>query len=149
MNLKVKETTKEKVCGELRKFICSRSGLDWRNYYNTWSDIEGRKAFNQERRQIASDGQEARILLIFVESRSIGVADILRECTSQERLSWNQEKSCFEYITGQYKPTEYRYAAASMLGRIIRRYFRECGYDRDRIRKEAIAYFGRGASKWI
>lgn len=149
MKTEVNETTKEKVCGELRKFICSRSGIDWRDYYSTWSDIEGRKAFNQERRRIAKDGQEARSLLMFIQNTSIEVGDILRECTFQERLSWNQEKCCFEYVTGQYYPTEYRYAAASMLGRIIRRYFRECGYDSDRIRKEAIGYFGRSGSKWI
>lgn len=149
MNIESSETTKEKICQELRKFISGRSGIEWRNYYSNWSDEDGRKAFNQDRRRIGKDGKEAKILLMFVENRSIEVEDILRECTSMERLSWNEKKSCFEYITGQYYPTEYRYAAASMLGKIIRQYFRKCGYDSDRIRKEAIGYFGRGPSRWI
>jgi hypothetical protein len=55
-----------------------------------------------------------------------------------------------DYTTGQYFPTEYRNAACAVLAQAWRSYWRDCGYDADRIRKAARATFGRGiASRWF
>ena len=55
------ETLTPAVFSLLLKFINQRSGIDPRNYFSTWSDREGRRAFESERRSISKDGSRARL----------------------------------------------------------------------------------------
>lgn len=141
---------RNQVLQALEKHINQRSGIDWRNYYSSWSDTEGRKAFNSERYEIAKDGKDARALLLAVATRDISADAVLSACRCG-RLSYNADKGYFDYCTGQYFPTEYRAAACRVLATALWDYLREQGYDtREKIQKWVRAELGRGiCNRWF
>lgn len=103
------------VFDAFRKWINQRAGLDPQNYFNSYSDRDGRAAFRQEQGSIARDGARARKALDAAMVYNFD-AEAMRQALDHAfsgRLSWNGE--AFDYCTGQYWPTEYRKAAASVL----------------------------------
>ena len=104
---------REAILTAMRKWINQRPGLDAANYGH---DMDGRAAYRAEAREIARDGRDARTLLAEVEARPGITATDLRRALAQSfsgRLSWDGKR--LDYTTGQYWPTEYRAAAASVL----------------------------------
>lgn len=115
------------VLNALEVFINKRPGLDWRDY---GSDANGRAAYRAEVRSIAKDKARAVAAMADVR-RSIThdpalLADSFKRAFSG-RLEWIPSPcnsigvrtglidGRLEYTTGQYFPTEYRKAAASVL----------------------------------
>jgi hypothetical protein len=110
------------ILDALEKFIKSRPGLDPANYGTHWS------AYRSELRSIANDRKRA--LKVLDEARALNphkpelLIDAFRAFSG--RLTWNPKiEPCdwcptgspahLDYCTGQYYPTEYRKAAASVL----------------------------------
>lgn len=143
--------SKDQILEALNKHIAQRSGINCRDYYSSWSDKDGRAAFMQDYRGMLKDGRDARHLMRYVSLKSgISADDILRHCTKNDRLSYNAEKNCFEYITGQYFPTEYRSAACRLLVATIRSYYFNQGYKWDQIAKILKGDLGRGIfNRWL
>jgi len=112
------------VFNALEKFINQRPNLDPANYgchpeqlaYSSQSQrIEARRSMRQELASISKDGTRARKALKEARTYPPNGA-ILAEAFGQAfsgRLSWTGSK--LEYCTGQYFPTEYRAAAATVL----------------------------------
>jgi hypothetical protein len=140
---------RSQVLQALEKHINQRSGIDWRNYYSSWSDTEGRKAFSSERYEIARDGKDARALLLAVATRDISTTDLLKGFTG--RLVYNDGTNAFDYYEGQYFPTEYRAAACRALVTVLWDYLRNQGYTtREQIQKWARDELGRGiCNRWF
>lgn len=144
-------TSKDEILEALGKHISQRSGINCRDYYSSWSDKDGRAAFMQDYRGMLKDGRDARDLMRYVMLKnSILADDILKHCTKNDRLSFNAEKMRFEYVTGQYFPTEYRSAACRLLVATIRSYYFEQGYKWDQIVKILKGDLGRGMfNRWF
>lgn len=135
--------SKAQVLEALRKHINQRSGIDYRNYGD-------RESYLGDYRPMLQAGKDARVMLRWVELReSIKVADILEGTRAYSgRLKYNEDRDRFEYVTGQYFPTEYRAAACAMLAAVIAQYACECGYTA--IKGWARKEFGRGiADRWF
>lgn len=142
-------TNKAAILAALRAWIAQRPGFDSRNY-----EASGYRA---DCRTVARQRRDALAMLRFVElSGSITgemLADSFRHSFSG-RLSWNGVR--LDYCIGQYWPTEYRAAAASVLAGAIWAWLRdECcpkdeEYKGDWIRSAARRNFGRAiASRWF
>lgn len=145
------QAIKDQILEALGKHIAQRSGIDCRDYCSSWSDKDGRAAFMQDYRGMLKDGKEARELMRYVSLKhSITADDILKHCTKNDRLSYNIEKNRFEYVTGQYFPTEYRSAACRLLVATIRSYYFEQGYKWEEITKILKGDLGRGLfNRWF
>jgi len=94
------------------KWINQRPGLDARNY---GFDRNGIRAYKQELASIARDKKRAIAALgeaMGYTYHPAAMKDALNRAFSG-RLSWIDGE--FQYTTGQYWPTEYRKAAASVL----------------------------------
>jgi hypothetical protein len=103
-----------------RKWINQRSGIDSRNYFSDWRDQDGRRAFRQEQQSIQADGDRARVALSEFSQMPydpVVLADACRHAYSG-RLDFNARAE-LTYTTGQYFPTEYRKAAASVLEQYV------------------------------
>lgn len=110
------------IFDELKKWIAQRSKLDFADYGD-------RTAYGQDSRQVQADGRRARAAL--AEARSLQPARLgvlldsfrafsgrltwVPEPTNSIGVSTGLEPAHLEYCTGQYWPTEYRKAAASVL----------------------------------
>jgi hypothetical protein len=97
----------KEIIAALRKFVAKRSGLDWRNYYYSYADVEGVKAYRADRAEIAKDGKHARQLLTLCESLEIPLTRLI---TSTDRLTINATTGEVNYTPGQDATTEYRAA---------------------------------------
>jgi len=145
------EPTKEQILDALSRHISQRSGIDARNYFQSWNDTEGRKAFNTEYREILREGRDARTLLYFVRRSVTITAERILQATKHAysgRLTYNAEKDRFDYCTGQYFPTEYRAAACAVLASVLWTWCERFTGDDKRtyFRRE----FGRGIqSRWF
>jgi hypothetical protein len=112
---------KTKLIDTLNQWINQRPGLDPRNYISDYRDTNGIKAYRDEARSITKDLHHARALIRYVQNRdSITTADIV-EATRGKRLHIQEAAEGYQidYTTGQYFPTEYRRAAASVLASAI------------------------------
>lgn len=105
------DTQKQDIIAALRKFIAQRPGLEPGNYISGWHDMEGRRLYRAESRQITRDRHDAEALLRYVELSGVDGAQIAAALT--RRLTW--DGTTLSYCAGQYFPTEYRRAAASAL----------------------------------
>ena len=106
----------------LEKFINQRPNLDPANYglghgqtpdRKQWG--EARRAYDRELRDIRKDGTRARKALAEARNYPPNLAaleDAFKRAFSG-RLSWDGKE--LNYCTGQYYPTEYRKAAATVL----------------------------------
>jgi hypothetical protein len=97
----------KEIIAALRKFVGKRSGLDWRNYYYNFTDIDGVKAFRADRRAIAKDGKHGRELLTLCESLEIPFGHLVG---SKKRLTLDATSGEVDYTPGQDMVTEYRAA---------------------------------------
>lgn len=143
------DVTKQQIVDALRAFVSQRSGIDSRNYFQTWRDTDGIKAMRSDQHKIRRDGADARVLLSFVEGREWITADALRKyLTSGGRLFWDGPSNSPDYHVGQYYPTEYRAAVCRFLAQIIWSSCRAHGIDD--VRKYAREQFGRGLQgRWF
>lgn len=138
---------RNEILDALERHIGQRSGIDRRNYFNSWADEEGVKAFKIDYRQIIRDGKEARRLISFIRrSRTISYWDIVAATKHaySGRLVWNEKARCFNYLTGQYFPTEYRCAVCVVLAAVLWKWCDRTPYDKKQFFKNE---FGRGMQK--
>lgn len=111
-----KTTPNTKAFEALRKFAHQRPGLEPGNYFSTWADKDGRRAYASEARAIAK--QLRRFKAVYSEAIEYGVTDAdLDLANTSDRLTWSGKE--WDYCTGQYFPTEYRNAAANKLERAV------------------------------
>ena len=98
------------MLASLRAFVRQRPGFDWHNYGDAAS-------YRADVRRAGRDLRDAEELLRAVTWRT--------SCTLAEnkcgRLSWNGKG--WEYVAGQYFPTEYRAAACAVLASALWDYF--------------------------
>ncbi len=119
---------RQAIIDALYKFISQRPGVDARNYFSDWRDVEGRRAYNSEVRSITRDLQTARLLLRQIELREISfpaekIVEAARHSYSG-RLSINVKPGTkgeiqIDYCTGQYFPTEYRKAVCALCASLL------------------------------
>lgn len=121
----------------LCEFAAQRSGIDWRDYYNNWSDRGGRKAYREEVASIGADLKRFREALNVAAVEGVTDADVIAEAPHafSGRLTWATKQHTpasvaageaasegdWSYCTGQYFCTEYRAAAATLLEYATRR----------------------------
>lgn len=120
-------------------FACQSSGIDRRNYFSDWRDTNGRRAFASEQKSITADFARFRDALAEAIAEGVTDADVIEEAphSFSGRLEWvcfecgaqtgaDHREGCkakgdnlgtWNYTTGQYFPTEYRKAAATLLER--------------------------------
>lgn len=115
----IHEPSKKTIVTLFEKWIKQRPGLEWCNYdCGNWR--ESRRCYDQELRGIIKDRHRALTALDRFECVSYDW-NTLQEAFKRAysgRLSINYKdgKGWFlDYCTGQYWPTEYRQAAASVL----------------------------------
>lgn len=123
------DSRKVMILDALDAFVRQRSGMDYRNYYQNWTDKAGIAAFRAEQRSIARDLRDYRELRRAVELRdSITANDlgaafsnafsgrlVLRELAPVGSADVFVPGYALDYCTGQYFPTEYRKAACAVL----------------------------------
>ena len=132
---------------ELHRFIRQRPGLEFGNYKDATE-------YRRELRQITRDKRDAETMLFHVW-RSLMVTKTLREGSEQAfsgRLSWNGK--AWEYVTGQYWPTEYRRAACAVLARALWLHWSSAWsarpFSAESVRAEAKRSLGVGiAKRWF
>lgn len=117
--------TEQPAIAALIKFAKQRSGIDRRDYFSTWHDKEGVKAWREEVKSIAQDLRRFRTSLSIAEAEGVTDADLIAEAPHafSGRLTpvETDRRFAWEYVTGQYFPTEYRKAAATLLEYATRR----------------------------
>jgi len=127
---------KDDIIGALYAFVAKRPRLDYRDYVSGWADLEGRKAYFAESRAITKDRHIAEELLGAV-SRASGISadDIIeaakRNFAGRLEITTNDKGAVIiDYCVGQYWPTEYRKAVASVLRGALWAYWRDkCACD--------------------
>lgn len=98
-------TDKATMLNVLRGFICQRPGFDPANYATA-------RDYRADYRRALRDKGDALAMLRQVELRSyVTASDIVG--TGSGRLSW--VGNGWQYVAGQYFPTEYRAAAGRVL----------------------------------
>lgn len=119
--------TKHELIALLDRFIRQRPGLEFGNY----GDVSSYRA---EMRGIAADKRDAERLLHFVSLYNVPLTPrSFRAFSGRLSVEFTAKgKAALTYCAGQYFPTEYRRAAASVLATAIRDYLLQgCAYDRD------------------
>lgn len=112
---------RERILSALMKFARQRPGIDPRNYFETWRDSEGVKAYRREVREVTADLADLREIMKSVRWReNVTAGDLIRatRAYSGRLLIIEDSESdavCIEYCTGQYFPTEYRKACCAVL----------------------------------
>lgn len=114
---------------QLVAFAAQNSGIDPRNYFSDFRDTNGRRAYSQESRSISEDWRRFKSALFVAGLEGVTDADVIAEAPHafSGRLEWakhqhtpmsakaNGGEGEWNYCTGQYFPTEYRKAAATLL----------------------------------
>jgi hypothetical protein len=101
------------------KWINQRTGLDPRNYFSDWRDRNGRQAYQQEARSIQADGKRARAALELARMYPLNAQALIDATHAFSGRLQIVEGPAIDYCTGQYWPTEYRTAAATVLERYV------------------------------
>lgn len=120
------DSRKQTLIAALRRFIAQRPGMDPCNYAD-------HRAYRSESRSITQDRQHAEAILAQVEWRDSLTADNIVGASKHAfsgRLAIGEPapgKFELDYCTGQYFPTEYRKAAASVLASALWDYWRTDG----------------------
>lgn len=115
MSTTTTEVTCAEIFQELDKWIRKNPGLDPRDY---GADANGRMAYREEALNIRHDARRARKALRearLMKPRADVLLDSFRAFSG--RLEWKDGR--LSYTTGQYWPTEYRKAAASVLEQYV------------------------------
>lgn len=117
---------------QLAAFAAQNSGIDFRNYYdprdcNKQAVRDGRRAYASECRSITADWKRFKDALIQAGVDCVTDADVIAAAPQafSGRLEWRPKQhhdtatgqfvGQWDYCTGQYFPTEYRKAAATLL----------------------------------
>lgn len=125
----------------LRRFVASRSGIEWVNYGGS------REAFMGDYRTILRQGRDARAMLRAAELCRLP-EEILADVLRSGRLTWDGSR--LEFCACQYHPTEYRAAACRALASALWAYWRGAAGTCETIRAEARRSLGRGiARRWF
>ena len=143
---------KNEIINALYTFANKRPGLDPRNYIRDYRDSEGRATYRAEVRSITRDLHHSRALLRRVELSGITAAEIItasREAFSGRLTITATDEGVvkIDYCTGQYFPTEYRKAIASVCARALWNYWREDSKPADGIRQLARREFPRAIAR--
>ena len=143
---------KNQIITALYTFANKRPGLDPRDYIRSYDDSNGRSSYYAEARNITRDLTHARALLRRVELSGISANELLE--ASKEAFSGRLEITATDdglvkvsYCVGQYFPTEYRKAIASVCARALWNYWREDSKPADRIRQLARREFPRAIAR--
>jgi hypothetical protein len=131
----------------LHRFIRQRPGLEFGNYGDATE-------YRRELRGITRDKRDAEAML-FCVWRSLMVTKTLGEASEQAfsgRLTWNGRE--WDYVTGQYWPTEYRRAACAVLARALWLHWSSAWsatpFSAESVRAEAKRSLGVGiAKRWF
>jgi hypothetical protein len=128
---------------QLHRFIRQRPGLEFGNYGDAAS-------YRAEMRSITRDKRDAETMLFNVWRSQLTPADLTEagERAFGGRLTWDGKG--WQYVTGQYFPTEYRRAACAVLSTALWRYWAVSPFDTDAVRKNARLALGVGiAKRWF
>ena len=143
---------KQKIIDALYTFANKRPGLEPRDYIRSYDDSNGRSTYYAEARNITRDLTHARALLRRVELSGISAEELLE--ASKEAFSGRLEITATDdglvkvsYCVGQYFPTEYRKAVASVCARALWNYWKTDANDADRIRNTARREFPRAIAR--
>ena len=143
---------KQKIIDALYTFANKRPGLEPRDYIRSYDDSNGRSTYYAEARNITRDLTHARALLRRVELSGISAEELLE--ASKEAFSGRLEITATDdglvkvsYCVGQYFPTEYRKAVASVCARALWNYWKTDANDADRIRNTARREFSRAIAR--
>jgi len=143
---------KQKIIDALYAFSNKRPGLEPGNYIRDHRDSEGRATYRAESRNITKDLNHARALLRRLELSGISAEQIIE--ASKEAFSGRLTISATDdgivkvsYCVGQYFPTEYRKAVASVCARALWNYWREDSKTADSIRQLARREFPRAIAR--
>ena len=143
---------KQQIIDALYTFANKRPGLEPRDYIRSWDDSEGRATYRAESRNITKDLNHARALLRRVELSGITAQEIIE--ASKEAFSGRLTISATDdgivkvsYCVGQYFPTEYRKAVASVCAQALWNYWREDSKTADSIRQLARREFPRAIAR--
>ena len=143
---------KTQIINALYTFANKRPGLEPRDYIRRWDDSEGRATYRAESRNITKDLNHARALLRRLELSGITAEEIIE--ASKEAFSGRLTISATDdgivkvsYCVGQYFPTEYRKAVASVCARALWSYWREDSKTADSIRQLARREFPRAIAR--
>lgn len=125
----------------LADFAAQNSGIDYRNYYSTWADKDGIRAYRADSREISKAWGEFKRFLQVAAADGVTDAHVIEagQRAFSGRLTWKIEpakihrktakggevvtaetRGRWDYCTGQYFPTEYRRAACAVLDEAIR-----------------------------
>lgn len=119
---------RERILSALMKFARQRPGIDPRNYFETWRESEGVKAYRQEVREVTADLADLREIMRSVRWREgITAGDLIkatRAYSGRLQIIEDGETVRVEYCTGQYFPTEYRKACCAVLASALWDYSR-------------------------
>ena len=136
---------KNEIINALYNFAQKRPQLEYSKYCNFSS-------YSQESRAITKDLHHARALLRRVELSGISAEELLE--ASKEAFSGRLEITATDdglikvsYCVGQYFPTEYRKAIASVCARALWNYWKTDANDADRIRNTARREFPRAIAR--
>lgn len=143
---------KKQIIDALYSFANKRPGLEPRDYIRSCDDSEGRATYRAESRNITKDLNHARALLRRLELSGITAEEIIE--ASKEAFSGRLSISVtndgivkVSYCVGQYFPTEYRKAVASVCARALWSYWREDSKTADSIRQLARREFPRAIAR--
>ena len=143
---------KQKIIDALYTFANKRPGIEPRDYIRSYDDSNGRSTYYAEARNITRDLTHARALLRRVELSGISAEELLE--ASKEAFSGRLEITATDdglvkvsYCVGQYFPTEYRKAVASVCARALWNYWKTDANDADRIRNTARREFPRAIAR--
>ena len=102
----------------LAAYAAKNPCLDFRDYCRDWRDVEGRKTYLREARDISNDLRRVREAILAAYYAGVTDDDLI-ECSQGQRLTLERVDSGvkLEYCVGQYWPTEYRNAVANLLNR--------------------------------
>ena len=112
-------TTPAQAWEAFAAWIAQKPGLDPRDYFSSYSDANGRRAYRDDARTISQQKRRALDALGQAQLYPYDAAEMAEALRSgfSGRLTWDTESQTLEYCTGQYWPTEYRIAAAVVLER--------------------------------
>lgn len=125
----------------LVEFAAQNSGIEPRNYYDPANRLAGRRdtylqgvsAYKSECRSITEDWRRFKLALATAADEGVSDLEVIAEAPHafSGRLEWRcrqhhdpktgEYAGRWDYCTGQYFPTEYRKAAATVLEAAIRR----------------------------
>ena len=101
-------------------YAAQNPGLEFVNYCSDWRDVDGRRAYFSEARSITRDLARVRTALHDAYYAGATDADVIEASTHTFSGRLTVTPTNIDYCAGQYWPTEYRAACASVLAAAAR-----------------------------